>query len=658
MAIPAGNSGPGGGSTDNRAPPPVGGFRMPMLPRPSHPADALPGHAGPINWPIDWPLIAAALVCALPPLLAYNQAPSPTLMNQCLAMGAWGGFVVALAPSWRLRPAWALHAALAALAAAVAWSWSRSLPSSLALSSLAMLAAAMVMAWAGTAAAGRADRVGVFVAFAWGLLAAGLASVGVALVQVFAPGWTDGTLIAHSGLVGRAVGNLRQPNHLCSLLLWAVIAAVGLHEVKRLPTRGAVPIVVALVFAVELSASRTGAAALALLAAWGLLDRRLSRPARALLLATPVIYALSYGAMSLWGEWTHQAIGAEARLAAGGAESPNSRGRIWANAWALTMQQPWTGVGFGEFNLAWSLTPFPGRPTAFFDHTHSLPIQLAVELGLPLAALVLALLALALWQGLARSARTPGPAGIAATAAWGMAALIGVHSLVEYPLWYAYFLLPAAFAFGLSLGAPGQGPWAHRAAAALPPGPALAGPPGPDLAVPKGPDPAVPPGPGAAVADATPARPQPVLAGALAGALMIGGAAYAMADYLAVVAIYAPGDSAGPLSERIRQGQRSLFFAYQADYAAATTPESGADVPLAFRRAPHFLMDTRLMMAWAQHLHATGRADQARALVERIREFRNADSDEFLGECQTRPEAFQCQPARQPHPWREYLDRR
>lgn len=630
---------PGGGSTDNRSPPPVGGFRMPMLPRPSHPADAPQGDAGPIDRPIDWPLMAAALVCALPPLLAYNQAPSPTLMNQCLAMGAWGGFVVALAPSWRWRSVWSLQAALAALAVAVVWSWSQSLPSSLALSSLAMLAAAMVMVWAGASAAGRDDRVGVFVAFAWGLLAAGLGSVVVALVQVFAPGWTDGTLIAHSGLVGRAVGNLRQPNHLCSLLLWAVIAAIGLHEVKRLPTRAVVPIVVALVFAVELSASRTGAAALALLAAWGLLDRRLSRPARALLLATPVVYALSYGAMSLWGEWTHQAIGAEARLAAGGAESPNSRGRIWANAWALTMQQPWTGVGFGEFNLAWSLTPFPGRPTAFFDHTHSLPIQLAVELGLPLTALVLGLLALALWQGLARSARTPGAAGIAATAAWGMAALIGVHSLVEYPLWYAYFLLPAAFAFGLSLGAPGQGPWAHRAGKSEPPA-------------------AEPEGSGGAeplAQEAAPHRPPPVLAGALAGALMIGGAAYAMADYLAVVAIYAPGDSAGPLSERIRQGQRSPFFAYQADYAAATTPESGADVPLAFRRAPHFLMDTRLMMAWAQHLDATGRSDAARALVERIREFRNADSDEFLAECETRPAAFQCQPARQAHPWREYL---
>ena len=29
-----------------------------------------------------------------------------------------------------------------------------------------------------------------------------------------------------------------------------------------------------------------------------------------------------------------------------------------------------------------------------------------------------------------------------------MVLLIGVHSLLEYPLWYAYFLLPTAWAWG------------------------------------------------------------------------------------------------------------------------------------------------------------------------------------------------------------------
>ena len=62
------------------------------------------------------------------------------------------------------------------------------------------------------------------------------------------------------------------------------------------------------------------------------------------------------------------------------------------------------------------MTPFPGRPVAFFDHSYNLPLQLAVESGLPLAGAVLAGVAWAGWRAVGRwsmptrSARaTPGP---------------------------------------------------------------------------------------------------------------------------------------------------------------------------------------------------------------------------------------------------------
>ncbi|MBL0151351.1 MAG: O-antigen ligase C-terminal domain-containing protein [Ideonella sp.] len=596
----------------------------------------------------------AALLTAAPPLLAYNLPPSPTLINQCLAFGAWGGFVLALAPGRWSGKAWPLQAALLGLVAAVWWSWGPGLlPASLALSALAQLLGAMLVAWAGTEVARRTDAVGAFVAFAWGLLAAGVASTVVAFVQVFLPSWADGNLIAHSGLVGRAVGNLRQPNHLCSLLLWAVIAAIALLELRRLSLRLTVAAVIAMVFAIELTASRTGAGALLLLAAWGLLGRRLSRPTRWLLVATPVIYALSFGAMWAWGEWVQQAFGAEARLAGAGngIESPNTRGRIWANALAMIAQQPWTGVGFGEFNLAWSLTEFPQRPTAFFDHTHTLPLQLAVELGLPLSALVMGLLLLALARGWQRWRRVDGDRRTAASAAWMIVLGIGVHSMVEYPLWYAYFLLPAAFAWGYTLGIE------------------------PDEAAAEQPK-------------------SPSFAGQAWGAAMVLCAALALVDYARVVVIYAPGADAAPLAQRIERGQRSLLFSYQGDYAAATSGRVDSGTALAFERAPHFLMDTRLMMAWAKYLHATGRDELARSLVLRLREFRNADAKGFLDACLARaapqgsdpnpasavapalasvasgpdptdaeatadsgPDTagFQCQPPARAHPWREFL---
>lgn len=556
------------------------------------------------------------LACAAPALLAHNLPPSPTLLNQCLALALWGAVVLVLPPTLASGTRVLLTALGLLIASALASCLWGTLPAAISLSAAAVLAASMVVSHAGGASARRYDASYIFAAFAIGLAVAGVASALVACVQVFAPGWADGEWIAHSGLVGRAVGNLRQSNHLCSLLLWAAIAVITLLELGWLRRAWAGTLIVVLVFAVELSASRTGAAGLLLLALWGLLDRRLSPTARTYLLLTPVMYGLSYAAMLGWGWFSDQAVGAGARLAveSTGIDSPNSRSRIWANTLELIRQQPWTGVGFGEFNAAWSLTPFPGRPTAFFDHTHTLPLQLAVELGLPLAAVVLALLGWALWLAWRRARSVTGPLSTAATAAWMIVSMIGMHSMVEYPLWYAYFLLPTAFAWGFALGVPASG-----------------------SAVKKLPLPAA-------------------WAGRWVGTVLVAGGVAATLDYMRIVEIYAPNESSAPLSARIEIGQQSVFFAQHADYAAATSSETLPGRALAFARAPHYLLDTRLMMAWAKYLAERGEIDKARALAERLREFRNPDSASFFAECESgETTAFQCQKPQSSYSWRSYL---
>ena len=594
---------------------------------------ALHAAAGPaVRAPDPLPWLTALLACCVPTLLAYHLPPSATLLNQCVAVAAWGGFVVALSPA-RLPRALAPPLAaigLVAAGAAVSVLWG-ALPASLGLAALGSLAAAALLVVAGGDASRRADAVHLGAAFMAGLLAAGVLSAVVAWVQVFAPGWTDGQWIATSGLPGRAVGNLRQPNHLCSLLLWAVVAAVALHELRWLPAAALWPLALLLVSAVELSASRTGAVGLGLLLLWGALDRRLSPTARWLLVATPLLYALAYGAMAWYGHAHQLALGAEARVDSGGlgdGGSRNSRLNIWRNAWALVMAHPLTGVGFGEFNFAWTLTAFPGRPTAFFDHTHNLPLQLAVELGLPLAALVLVLLAWALWRAWRASAAAAGAQATVARSACVLVLLSAVHSVVEYPLWYTYFLLPTAFAWGLALAAPAAAEAPQRGAWPAP------------------------------------LHPWRALVGGLGGAALMLGGVFAVNDYLRVVAIYAPSDDAGPLSARITDGQRSLLFAHHADYAAATNDSPPAAKALAYQRAPHALLDTRLMVAWAHHLHDQGQDDRARWLAARLREFNNPDAASFFDVCGAgssqasalaAAQPFQCQAPRTALRWQDFV---
>ena len=577
------------------------------------------------------PSLGLTLAPLIPALIAFNLPPSSTALNQYVACGVWGVVTAWVGLLHLRRRTWPLVAALVAcLVGVAAVLLFGELPGTLGLSAAAVLAAAMVVACTSGALGAAPGAPRFFAFFAAGLSGAGLLSALVAMVQVFLPDIADGDVIARSGLPGRAVGNLRQPNHLCSLLLWGVIAAVALLDMRRLALKWSVALVVLMVFAVELSASRTGALGLLLLALWGVLDKRLSRAARWLLILTPVIYGLSYGAMALYGHWTDQAFGAEARIASGdggGGESPNSRTRIWANALALIAQQPWTGVGFGEFNIAWSLTAFPGRPTAFFDHTHNLPLQLAVELGLPLSGLILALLGVALFRAWRCSGEATGDAGTAARAAFMLVLMIGLHSLFEYPLWYAYFLLPTAFAWGFALGSGRES--SPRNADSRPSG-------SPD--------------------DWT------MHAGRAIGLLMVVGSLYAVADYLRIASIYSPGADAAPLDERIARGQRSLLFGHHADYAAATSPEPLPGRDLAFRRATHHLLDTRLMMSWAEYLAERGETDKARWLAERLREFRNPASDDFFAACDAAdadasPQPFQCDPPQRPYHWREFVQR-
>jgi hypothetical protein len=99
-------------------------------------------------------LLASLLAACVPTLLAYNQPPSATLINQCLALTLWGGVVLAAPPTALPRASAALLAALGLMALAALGSWGLgSLPLSLAGLAIGLLAgAALLVATAATRA--------------------------------------------------------------------------------------------------------------------------------------------------------------------------------------------------------------------------------------------------------------------------------------------------------------------------------------------------------------------------------------------------------------------------------------------------------------------------------------------------------------------------
>lgn len=569
--------------------------------------------------------LAAMAALALPPLLAYNQSPSSTLLNQLLAIAAWGAALCLLpagqAGLQKARGAWPVLLSLTVMLLMLGMSWGDALPTSITLCAAAAMLCAMAVMVMAQCAPGSGDSLEPIQPMLTGLLVAGVLSGLIALVQVFEPAWADGQLIAKSGLAGRAVGNLRQPNHLSTLLVWAVIALVPLAQARRvmglrLPGLLAAALGILMVLGVVLTASRTGVVGMFLLSIWGLVDRRLRPAIRWSLVLAPLIYLVGWTLVDYWAHHTAHTFGGEKRLAE--SDLSSSRFGIWSNAWSLIKMNPWFGVGWGEFNFAWTLTPFPHRPVAFFDHAHNLPIHLAVELGLPLALGLMGLLSWGVWLAFARAAKVAGDAGAGARATAMLVLLVGLHSLLEYPLWYVYFLLPTAWAWGHALRVPAAD----------------------------------------AATTQTAARPQRHWWPEVAGGLMLVGALFAAWDYQRVTVIYVPGDDAQPLTQRIGSGQGSLLFGHHADYAAATSTTPPSQAMGAFQNTTHALLDTRLMIAWAKALAESGHVERARYLADRLREFHNAASGDFFAECDdagASPKPFQCTPALPGLGWRDFI---
>lgn len=128
--------------------------------------------------------------------------------------------------------------------------------------------------------------------------------------------------------------------------------------------------------------------------------------------------------------------------------SASLRWQFWQTSMTLFSQHPLLGIGVGQ--MRWQTLLLTDNPAAnpahiFFEHAHNLFLNLLAEMGV--FALLIVVGALFLWlRGFLKSFR-----GSFETW-WLLASLgvIGLHSMLEYPLWYSPFL--GIFSFLLGAG--------------------------------------------------------------------------------------------------------------------------------------------------------------------------------------------------------------
>ncbi|MCK9200833.1 MAG: Wzy polymerase domain-containing protein [Gallionella sp.] len=271
-------------------------------------------------------------------------------------------------------------------------------------------------------------------------------STAIAVLQHFR--WStpfDSVIVAKVSV--SVYGNLAQPNHFADYIALGLISLGLLHQLG-LKGRYAVLLALPLLLTMTLSGSRSTwlyLLSMTVLAAWWGWRDAAQRP----LLRYSLSLLAGFGAMHILVQLPFMAgaggsVDTMQRLF--GEDATGSiRLYLWRESWLMFGQSPWLGVGFGQF--AWhhlQLLPLlqPGNIQGLYNNAHNLVFQLAAETGI--AGLLVLFAALAMWlNGLRR-------APLDAAHWWGYAILgvLAIHSLLEYPLWYTYFVAVAAILLG------------------------------------------------------------------------------------------------------------------------------------------------------------------------------------------------------------------
>lgn len=294
----------------------------------------------------------------------------------------------------------------------------------------------------GFKAAASVDASRAMAPMAWTVLVGSLWSVGLALYQWQGLGFLEFAVIGITDGM-RPYANLIQPNQLATLLVLGLLSATYLFEIGKLNTVVCVVVLLAGGFGVAMTLSRVGllevliAAAVLLARRTNVTNRRLTRIR--VLIGVALVLAMQFAWHEVQGKSPMNINRSSTELSSAG-----TRPLHWQSMLDAIGRKPLTGwgaEGVSEAQYTVSLDHPASHET--IGYSHNLVLDLLVWTGVPIGLGLTIALAWWFWRAW-RNVRDAGTLVALCFVITGV-----VHALVEFPLYYTYFLLPIGYVMGI-----------------------------------------------------------------------------------------------------------------------------------------------------------------------------------------------------------------
>lgn len=240
----------------------------------------------------------------------------------------------------------------------------------------------------------------------------------------------------------RPFGNINQSNHLAAYLGMSLSSVLYLRYSGRLSMLNSWSVITILIAGLALTGQRSAAVYVCTPLIVTLLAWRSLPGHRSTLLKAGLILPVLFGLMNPLIKYLHESTALPLEMMVSKPLYSN-RWDFWQHTWRMFSTHPLLGVGFDQFwPVFFEQIDYLKASAEAPTHPHNLIAALLAETGIVGTLAVFVPIGIWLWRS-----------RLAAVSLMQWLALIqiliiGFHSMIEYPLWYSYFLIPFAFWLG------------------------------------------------------------------------------------------------------------------------------------------------------------------------------------------------------------------